>query len=232
MHKGRKVSVVIPCLNEEEGLGKTISSIPDFVDEVLVVDNGSEDRSVEIATGLGARVINEERRGYGRAYRTGFAQATGDIIATTDGDGTYPIHLLEALLQEFDEMQLDFASACRFPLQERGVMSIRNRAGNWVFTLCARLLFSMKVNDVLSGMWVFKRDVLSKMTLDCDGWSFSQNIKIEAHCAAGVRFGEIKIPYEARMGEAKLPAWRAGVTALLEMFRKRFHTKRQKSAEG
>ena len=230
MHKGRRVSVVIPCLNEEEGLGKVISSIPDFVDEVLVVDNGSVDRSVEVATSLGAKVISEERRGYGRAYRTGFAQATGEIIATADGDGTYPIHLLEELLEEFDERQLDFASACRFPLQDKDAMSFRNRAGNRVFTLCARLLFSMDVKDVLSGMWVFKQEVLSKMALDCDGWSFSQNIKIEAHRAAGVKFGEIKIPYEARMGEAKLPAWRAGVTALLEMFNKRFSAKTQKSA--
>jgi len=226
MYKGKTISVVIPCLNEEEGIGGVIEAIPDFVDEVLVVDNGSKDRSVEIATSLGARVVVEPRRGYGRAYRTGLNSATSEIIATTDADGTYPIHILAALLDEFESRGLDFASASRFPLQQKDAMSLRNVVGNKIFTICARVLFSTTFNDILSGMWVFKRELLSQMRLESDGWSFSQDIKIEAFSVNGTRCGEIRIPYEVRMGQVKLPAWRAGISALIELFLRRFRTRR------
>ena len=228
MYNGKSVSVVIPCLNEEEGIGKVIASVPAFVDEIIVVDNGSEDDTVRIASELGAKVIVELRRGYGRAYRTGFEKVSGDIIATTDGDGTYPIHLLETILDEFWGRNLDFASACRFPLQDNSTMNFRNLLGNKIFTLCARLLFSMDVRDVLSGMWVLKQDMLSRMRLESDGWSFSQDIKIEAFGVLGAQWGEIRIPYDVRMGQVKLPAWRAGITALLQMFLKRLRTRREK----
>jgi len=228
MYKGKTISVVIPCLNEEEGIGGVIESIPDFVDEVLVVDNGSEDRSVEIATSLGARVVVEPRRGYGRAYRTGLESATSEIIATTDADGTYPIHLLAALLDEFEARKLDFASASRFPLERKDAMSLRNIVGNKIFTICARLLFSAAFNDILSGMWVFKREMLPKMRLESDGWSFSQDIKIEAFGVNGSRCGEIRIPYAVRLGQVKLPAWRAGVSALVELFLRRLRDRRRR----
>lgn len=213
--------MVIPCLNEEEAIGAVIRSIPDFVDEVLVVDNGSEDNSAKIAQALGARVVVEPRRGYGRAYRTGLESATGQIIATTDADGTYPIHLLGRLLDEFEARDLDFASACRFPLQRRDAMSLRNVIGNKIFTLTARLLFSIDVKDVLSGMWIFRRELLPRMRLESDGWSFSQDIKIEAFKCDGARCGEIRIPYQVRVGQVKLPAWRAGLSALLSLFWRR-----------
>ncbi len=222
MYKGKTISVVIPCLNEEEGIGGVIEAVPDFVDEVLVVDNGSQDNSVEISTSLGARVVVEPRRGYGRAYRTGLESATCEVIATTDADGTYPIHLLSDLLDEFEARELDFASASRFPLQRRDAMSLRNVIGNKIFTVCARVLFSTPFNDILSGMWVFKREMLPEMHLESDGWSFSQDIKIEAFSTNGRRCGEIRIPYEARLGQVKLPAWRAGISALAKLFLRGF----------
>ena len=221
MYKGRTISVVIPCLNEQEGIGGVLEAVPDFVDEVVVVDNGSEDESVAIARSFGARVVVEPNRGYGRAYRKGLRSATCEIITTTDADGTYPIHLLAKLLDEFEARGLDFASACRFPLQRRDAMSLRNAIGNRIFTVCARLLFSAKFNDILSGMWVFKRELLSHMRLRSDGWSFSQDIKLSALAISGERCGEIAIPYEVRMGQVKLPAWRAGVSALVQLFLRR-----------
>src|SRR5207245_5470442 len=86
MYKGQSITVIIPCLNEEQGIEQILRSMPDFVDEVIVVDNDSTDRTSEIAASLGATVIREEVRGYGRSYKRGFAGATGDIIITLDGD--------------------------------------------------------------------------------------------------------------------------------------------------
>ena len=92
-----KISIVIPTLNEEEGIGATIDSIKkeefekrgwDY--EIIIVDGNSKDKTREIASNKGAKIIIEPRKGYGRAYKTGFSMADGDIIVTGDADGTYP----------------------------------------------------------------------------------------------------------------------------------------------
>src|ERR1039457_2170205 len=85
MYKGQSITVIIPCLNEEQGIEKVLHAMPDFVDEVIVVDNNSTDRTPEVAASLGGKVIRAEGRGYGRAYNRGFAAATSDIIVTQIG---------------------------------------------------------------------------------------------------------------------------------------------------
>src|SRR5262245_38488495 len=114
MYRGKRISVVIPCHNEEEGIRAVIQQMPDLVDEVLVVDNDSTDRTGEVARELGANVVPEQRKGYGRAYKTGFAAARGDIIVTMDGDGTYPPKSIEYLLYVLLQERLDFITARRF----------------------------------------------------------------------------------------------------------------------
>ncbi|RLF75321.1 MAG: glycosyltransferase family 2 protein, partial [Thermoplasmata archaeon] len=93
-----KVSVVIPTLNEERSIGKVLEMLPRREDyEVVIVDGLSTDRTVDIAKEKGARVVMERRRGYGRAYKTGFKEARGRIIVTMDGDLTYPAEMVEEL---------------------------------------------------------------------------------------------------------------------------------------
>jgi len=82
MHRGLKISVVIPCYNEEDGVRYTMGQLPACVDEVVVVDNNSTDRTAEVARSLGARVVRETRKGYGAAYQAGLPAATGDITVT------------------------------------------------------------------------------------------------------------------------------------------------------
>ena len=91
MYKENRITVIIPCLNEEQGIESVLRRMPEFVDEVIVVDNASTDRTSDVARSLGAKVIRENVRGYGRSYKTGFAQATGDLIVTLDGDHSYPL---------------------------------------------------------------------------------------------------------------------------------------------
>src|SRR6185295_3372598 len=101
MYKDRRITVVIPCLNEAEGIRRMLAALPGFVDEVVVVDNGSTDDTTAVARAWGALVVAEAHRGYGRAYKTGFTQATGDIIVTLDGDHSYPMDALSYLLEAF-----------------------------------------------------------------------------------------------------------------------------------
>lgn len=221
MHRDLRLSVVIPCYNEEDGVREVIGRIPKAVDEIVVVDNNCTDRTAEVATSLGARVVAEKRPGYGAAYKAGLAAATGDVVITMDGDGTYPPEEIARLVDVLADRKWDFLSASRFPLVDPKAMGWTNRMGNWVLTVTAMLLFFVPIRDSQSGMWVFRRAVLPKLKLTSDGMPFSQEIKLEA-ILRGCRFGEEHIPYGARIGEVKLQKWRDGWLNLLFLVRKRF----------
>src|SRR5512136_86087 len=130
MYRDRRITVVIPCLNEEKGIVEVLSRMPSFVDEVIVVDNNSTDRTAQLASERGARVIHEKVRGYGRAYKTGLMQSRGDIIVTLDGDHSYPADAISYLLEAFLHSEVRFLSASRFPLKNRKAMSFKHWCGN------------------------------------------------------------------------------------------------------
>jgi glycosyltransferase involved in cell wall biosynthesis len=221
MYKGQRITVVIPCLNEEQGVEQILRRMPEFVDQVIVVDNGSTDRTSEVARSLGAHVIREEARGYGRAYRRGFSCATGDLIVTLDGDHSYPVDALSYLLEAFLHLEVDFLNASRFPVRDRQAMSFRNKVGNLILSLAMSLLYFRWVRDSQSGMWVLRRSILEHMKLTADGMAFSEEIKIEALKSPRIRFGEISIMYSSRLGEAKLNPWRDGFHNLWFLVKKR-----------
>jgi glycosyltransferase involved in cell wall biosynthesis len=227
MYKGLKVTVIIPCLNEEQGIERVLGRMPAFVDEVIVVDNGSTDRTSDVARGFGAMVIREEVRGYGRSYKKGFSHATGDVIVTLDGDHSYPVDALSYLLEAFLHLDVDFLNASRFPVRDPQAMSFKHKMGNLVLSLAMSVLFFRWVRDSQSGMWVFRRSILDRMELVSNGMSFSEEIKVEALRDPAIRFGEISIQYSSRLGEIKLNPWRDGLQNLLFLARKRF-TKRRK----
>ena len=222
MYKGQRITVIIPCLNEEQGIAKILKSMPDFVDEVIVVDNNSTDRTSDVARSLGAMVIREEVRGYGRSYKRGFRDATGDIIITLDGDHSYPVDALSYLLEAFLHLDVDFLNASRFPVRDRRAMSLKHKFGNLVLSLAMSVLYFRWVRDSQSGMWVFRRSILANMNLVADGMAFSEEIKIEALKNSRVRFGEISIQYSSRLGEVKLNPWKDGIYNLYFLVKKRF----------
>ncbi|HNR39453.1 MAG TPA: glycosyltransferase family 2 protein [Acidobacteriota bacterium] len=222
MYKGNRITVVIPCLNEEEGIPLVLKQIPNFVDEVLVVDNGSTDRTADIATSFGATVIQESIRGYGRAYKTGLANAQGDIIITLDGDHSYPVDAISYLIEALLHSGVRFVSASRFPVQNPEAMSFKHKFGNIVLSLCLSLLYFRWVRDSQSGMWIFYREILKQFRLRSDLMAFSEEIKIEAIRNREVGFREIPINFSNRMGEIKLQPWRDGFRNLLFLFQKRF----------
>lgn len=214
MYRGLLVSVVIPCFNEEEGIGHVLRHMPDYVDETIVVDNNSTDRTAEVAAALGARVIFEPHKGYGSAYQAGLPAATGEVIATVDGDGTYPSKSIAPLIDHLLDRELDFISASRFPLRDRRAMRFRNMLGNMILTWTARLLFRTWIQDSQSGMWVFRRHCLRWVRPVQRGMAFSEELKLEALRAPQIRFAERPIDYHERIGETKLFTWRDGVKNL------------------
>jgi dolichol-phosphate hexosyltransferase len=222
MYKRQRITVIIPCLNEEQGIAEILKSMPDFVDEVIVVDNNSTDRTSDVARSLGAMVIREEVRGYGRSYKRGFRDATGDIIITLDGDHSYPVDAISYLLEAFLHLDVDFLNASRFPVRDRRAMSLKHKFGNLVLSVAMSVLYFRWVRDSQSGMWVFRRSILANMNLVADGMAFSEEIKIEALKNSRVRFGEISIQYSSRLGEVKLNPWKDGIYNLYFLLKKRF----------
>jgi len=222
MYKGQRITVIIPCLNEEQGIERVLRAMPEFVDERIVVDNASTDRTSDVARQLGATVIHEEVRGYGRAYKRGFDEATGDLIITLDGDHSYPVDALSYLLEAFLHLNVDFLNASRFPVRDKHAMSFKHKLGNLMLSLALSIIFFRWVRDSQSGMWVFRRSILKSMKLESDGMAFSEEIKIEALRDSRIRFGEISIQYSSRLGEIKLNPWRDGIQNLLFLLKKRF----------
>jgi glycosyltransferase involved in cell wall biosynthesis len=214
------VTIVIPALNEEDGIGTTIERIPirelnqlGYQVRVVVVDGCSTDRTKEIATRMGASVVSEPRRGYGRAYKTGFANLTSDVIITTDADGTYPVETIPKLLELVVKDKFDFVTTNRLREIEDGAMKGSNGLGNAILSFCLRFLFSLPISDSQSGMWAIRRNLLTHLELTSDGMSFSEEIKIAAFRTG--KATEIPIRYGRRLGRQKLRMFRDGLTNFL-----------------
>jgi glycosyltransferase involved in cell wall biosynthesis len=221
MYRGKRISVVIPCYNEEEGLARLIPSLPKSVDEIIVVDNNSTDRTGEVARSLGAKVVFEARKGYGAAYKAGLAAVTGDITVTMDGDGTYPADQIEECVGYLLDRNIDFLNASRFPLEDRNAMNLSNRVGNAILTLATLVLFMRGIKDSQSGMWIFRSPLYRELAPESDGMPFSEEIKIRAIRHPNVRFDEHQIRYRPRIGEVKLEKWRDGFRNLWFLVRLR-----------
>ncbi len=154
MAENRLLTVVIPALNEEQGIEQTIRSVPreairslGYDVQVLVVDNGSTDRTAEISRQAGADVVPQPVRGYGSALKKGFAAAAGSVIVTVDADATYPLEAIPSLLETLDREGLDFISTNRFTRLDRTAMPLLNRAGNRLLSLATTALFRIRIED-------------------------------------------------------------------------------------
>jgi glycosyltransferase involved in cell wall biosynthesis len=220
-----RVSIIIPTRNEESSIGRVIDEISNAMRdqgpyEVIVVDTDSTDRTVEVAREKGARVVPEPRRGYGRAYKTGFAAARGDVIVTLDADLTYPAERIPEFIRYVTAEGAQFVSGNRIAGLAPGAMSGMHRLGNRILSAAFRLLFRFPIRDSQSGMWAFPRSLLDRLELVHDGMAFSEEMKLEV-IRRGLLFQEVPIPYRARMGEKKIRSVRDAFENLAWLFRKR-----------
>jgi len=216
------VSIIIPTLNEAEGIRETIRRIPvhelkamGYDIEIIVVDGGSKDGTDKIAKELGALVVYELRRGYGRAYKKGFSVAKCSIIVTLDGDASYPPEIIPELLRLMKDLDVDFITTSRIP--QTGAMSFINKVGNYILTLVTRILFRIDIRDSQSGMWVIKKEILEDILPRSEGMEFSEEIKIKAFLC-GKKVYEHPIQYYKRAGKPKLRRVRDGLRNLVYLF--------------
>jgi glycosyltransferase involved in cell wall biosynthesis len=229
----RKVSVVIPALNEEKAIEAVIKQIPvealedmGYETEIIVVDNGSTDRTAEIARGHGVTVVFQPIRGYGNAYKAGFDGATGDIIVTGDADMTYPFDAMPELLSKLHKDEIDFLNTDRLSNLNPEAMTRSHVFGNWLLSMTTKILFRWPYRDSQSGMWVFRREIWQHLDVRSDGMPFSQELKIEAY-TKGFKCAEVPIEYRVRTGEVKLCTVGDGVGNIKQLIKKRFSMRKK-----
>lgn len=205
-----EVSVVMPCLNEEQTVGACVRKAKKALDnlgikgEVVVVDNGSTDNSVGIAQREGARVIAEPEKGYGRAYLRGFKEASGDILIMGDADNTYDFSQIGKFILPIKE-GYDFVIGSRYKGRIReGAMPWANRyIGNPTLTLLLKFFFKSNLSDVYSGMRAFTSKTYRKLNLISVGMEFALEMIVTV-LRLKLKIKEVPIQYFPRKGISKL----------------------------
>jgi glycosyltransferase involved in cell wall biosynthesis len=215
------VSVVIPTLNESRNLPYVLPRIPSCVDDVVLVDGGSEDGTVEVARELRSdiRIVHEPRPGKGAALKSGFQHARGDIIVTLDADGsTDPAEIpafLGCLLAG-----ADFAKGSRF-VQGGGTSDMEpiRKLGNWMLRLLVRIGFGGRYSDLCYGYNAMWRDVLPALDGEADGFEIETLLNCRA-LASGLRVAEVPSHERARIhGESHLRTFLDGARVLRTIVR-------------
>lgn len=197
-----KVTVIIPALNEEESIAHVVAEVPrDLAQEVIVVDNGSTDRTAEMARSAGAEVVREERRGYGYACAAGVVAAgdRSDVLVFMDGDGSDDAGQMCALVEPIERGQADLVLGSRtLGPSARGALLPHQRMGNALTTALVRLLYGRRLTD-LPPLKAIRRPLLAELGMRemTYGWTVEMIVK----CARrGCRIVEIPVSARARIG--------------------------------
>ncbi|MBU1727504.1 MAG: glycosyltransferase family 2 protein [Candidatus Omnitrophica bacterium] len=213
-----ELSVVLPCLNEEEAIGVCVKRVKEVFakegirGEIIVADNGSTDRSIEIAKNEGAKVVIEHKRGYGSAYLRGFREVSGKYVVMADSDLTYDFYDIPKFLKALREGN-DFVMGSRFKgkIQKKAMPWMNRYIGNPILSGMTRVFFRTKLSDIHCGMRGFSLEAYQKMKLRTIGMEFATEMVVAA-LQNDLKTCEIPIHYHPRKGESKLnpffDAWR------------------------
>ena len=211
---GPRVSVVIPCLNEEATIEECVRRAIDVFErdgiagEVIVADNGSEDRSAELAATAGATVVHVPRRGYGSAYLAGFEAARGEYVVMIDADLTYDFEEIPKFVEQLNQ-GAELVMGNRMQNIEPGAMSLTSRIGNPILSGFLNVVYRTPIRDAHCGLRAIRRDAFVRLDLHSTGMEFASEMVIRA-VQAGLDIREQPIALHVRPGESKLSPFRDG----------------------
>jgi glycosyltransferase involved in cell wall biosynthesis len=212
------VSIVLPAFNEEQGVAQVIGELRNVLSqhgieaEILVIDDGSSDRTAQAAAAAGARVFrHRSNRGYGAALKSGIAAASNEAIVITDADGTYPCQYIPEMLERLQSA--DMVVGARIGSNVK-IPAVR-RPAKWVLNHLANFLTKTDIPDINSGLRAFRRDVVMQyFGMLPDQFSWTTTITLAMHCDKyAVTY--MPIDYRARKGKSKIVPWDAGSFAIL-----------------
>jgi glycosyltransferase involved in cell wall biosynthesis len=211
MRNDVKIAVIIPALNEEQSVGKVIAAIPRWVDDIIVADNGSTDKTAEVARAHGARVVSEPRRGYGSACLTAIAALDNpDVVVFLDGDfSDYPEEMAR-LVDPVVSGEADLVIGSRvLGRREPGALTPQARFGNWLACTLIRLIWKVGYTDLGPFRAIRASTLLGLGMRDPDyGWTVEMQIKAARD---GVRVQEVPVSYRRRIGKSKVAGTFKGV---------------------
>jgi uncharacterized protein len=208
---GSRVAVVIPALNEEEAIGRVIGDIPDWVDDVIVADNGSTDGTIRAAQTAGARVVLEPRPGYGSACLAGIAAVDApDVVVFIDGDYSDHPEEMERLVDPIIGGEAGLVIGSRaLGKREQGALTPQARVGNWLAVHLIRLFWQQTFTDLGPFRAVRYGTLMSLGMCDRDfGWTVEMQVRA---AQLGVRCAEVPVSYRRRIGESKISGTISGV---------------------
>ncbi len=204
------VTIVIPTLNEEEAIGEVVESFKKLgYNEILVIDGRSEDRTREIASAKGARVVIQSGKGKGQAVAEAFEIVDSDVVVLIDGDGSYLPEDVERLLEPIRRGIADHVIGNRFANYERGAFTRLNLLGNKLLNFFFRIAYGVDVHDILSGYRALTREVYKNVELRKSGFEVETELTVET-IAKGFKIIEVPITYRKREGKTKLNPLRDG----------------------
>jgi len=204
MREGKRIGVVIPALNEEQAIARVVGDIPDWVDRIVVADNGSTDRTAALAGAAGAVVVSEPAPGYGAACLKGIAaQQDCDIIVFMDGDHSDHGDDMQLLVDPVVAGDCDMVIGSRvLGEREAGSLTPQQRFGNWLATRLIRLFWGVAYTD-LGPFRAIGRPALERLAMaDRDyGWTVEMQVKAAEH---DLRVQEVPVRYRRRIGVSKV----------------------------
>ena len=209
MYENKTVSVVMPALNEEESIGELVREFKDcnYVDEVIVVDNNSQDQTARNALGSGARVVKEPRRGYGYACRRALLEATGDYIILVESDDTYtPKDVIKFLAYAKDFDLIQGTRTTKELIARSANMYFLLKWGNWFVAKILQVFYNgPSLSDMGCTYRLIKRDALRKIEgyLSVGGSAFLADMTTVA-LKSRIKTIEISVNYRARKGKSKI----------------------------
>ncbi|MEW6407247.1 MAG: glycosyltransferase family 2 protein [Patescibacteria group bacterium] len=216
-----KISVIIPCYNEEKTIKKVVSDfkreLPDA--EIIVIDNNSTDNSVKLAQEAGAKVMFERKQGKASAVKAMFDNIISDIYVLVDGDDTYPTEAVCKLIEPIIKKEADMTIGARLKFAEKGSITFLHYLGNKFLTWVFNLIFRTRLTDVESGYRVFSRNLVDNLAIISEGFGIEPEITARA-LEKGFKVKEFDIKYRSRPkgSKSKLRTFRDGFVVIGTIF--------------
>jgi len=226
----KKITVLVPCYNEEKGIGKVIDGVPikklaylNYKTEIIVINNNSSDHTIKVAQEKGAKVVSEKRQGKGNALKTGFRSISSDTdyVVMLDGDNTYKSEEILRLIEPLENGFCDVVLGSRLEGKINDCsFSLSHRLANWFFTFFVRRFYLVNTTDACTGYFAWKKKVIDELTPHIKSNGFAIEVEMITKMAKlGYKIYSVPITYDRREGHSKLSPIPDGIKITWMLFK-------------
>ena len=226
----KKITILLPCYNEEKGLGKVFDGVPlkklaylNYKTEIIVINNNSSDHTIEVAIEKGAKIVTEKKQGKGNALKTGFRNISSDTdyVVMLDGDNTYKSEEILRLIEPLENGFCDVILGSRLEGKINDCsFSFSHRLANWFFTFFVRRFYLVNTTDACTGYFAWKKKVIDELAPHIKSNGFAIEVEMITKMAKlGYKIYSVPITYDRREGHSKLSPYLDGVRITWMLFK-------------